>query len=124
MWVPCGQRSLEDADPLDPVDAGDRVGGAQIAQLGDFPRVRVPEEAARREADAEHVVGAPVDEVEVEVVLQVGRVEHLVRHPADDAGLPARREQQLLRVEAHRAERVDLVGRQIVGAGAGAGAGA
>ena len=60
-----------------PGDGGGLVGEPEVAELDDLVRGGAPEVDAGRERDGEHVLARPVDEVQVEVVLQGGRVEHL-----------------------------------------------
>lgn len=55
----------------------------EFAELGDFGGVGVPEVDAVAEAHCQLVGGAPVDEVQVEIVLEGGSVEHLARHLVD-----------------------------------------
>lgn len=63
----------------------------QIAELGDLAIGRGPEVDAGAEADGEHVLRGPVDEVEIEVVLQGGRVQDLMRRFGDLPGWLLRR---------------------------------
>lgn len=57
---------------------------------------RTPQIDAAAEAHGEDVLRRPVHEVEIEVVLELGRVEHLERDARDLAGGLSRRPQQLL----------------------------
>lgn len=62
-----------------PLDASDAVLGANIAQLGDLAVLSRPEVNAGAEADRQDVLRGPVHQVEVEIVLQARRIEHLKR---------------------------------------------
>jgi hypothetical protein len=67
-------------------DDVDRLGRvAQVAQLRHLRRARAPQVHAAAEPNAQHVLRRPVYEVEVEIVLQLRRVENFER----DAGYPA-----------------------------------
>lgn len=57
---------------------------------------RTPEIDAAAEAHGEHVLSRPVHEVEIEVVLELGRIEHLEGDPRNLAGGLSRRPEQLL----------------------------
>lgn len=61
---------------LGPGDRGGRVRDAQVAQLGDLGVLGVPEVDAGGEPDGQVILGGPVDEVEVVVVLQGGCIQH------------------------------------------------
>lgn len=69
-----------------PVEAGDGV-RSELAELEDTVVGGVPEVEGGVEGDREYVEGGPLEQVEVEVVLQVGRVQHLEGHLADLAVL-------------------------------------
>ena len=62
-----------------PLDASDPVLGANVAQLGDLAVLSGPEVDAGAEADRQDVLRGPVHQVEVEIVLQAWRIEHLKR---------------------------------------------
>lgn len=67
-------------------------GGYQTYLAG----ARTPQIDAAAEPHGEDVLRRPVHEVEIEVVLELGRVEDLERDPRDLAGGLARRPEQLL----------------------------
>lgn len=77
----------EVATALDPGDTGNEVVVGEFAELGDFARGGVPHVDAGAETDAQDVGGAPVDEVEVEVVGEFGSVQYLVGYFGDWPGL-------------------------------------
>lgn len=79
------------AAALDPGYGGDEVVVLEFAEFGHFAAGGVPHVDTGAEADAEDVSGAPVDEVEVEVVGEFGGVEDFVGDFGDGAGLFARR---------------------------------
>mmetsp|Transcript_22852 Transcript_22852/g.59615 ORF Transcript_22852/g.59615 Transcript_22852/m.59615 type:complete len:209 (+) Transcript_22852:1596-2222(+) len=77
--------------PSDPLDTRNKVGrvrqiAPQVAQLGHLGGACAPEVNARAEADAKHILRRPVHQVEVEVVLQVGGIQHFERHLRDLPG--------------------------------------
>mmetsp|Transcript_31408 Transcript_31408/g.59737 ORF Transcript_31408/g.59737 Transcript_31408/m.59737 type:complete len:488 (-) Transcript_31408:17-1480(-) len=82
--VAAGAADGEVTSALAPRDGGDGVlGGTQIAELGDAGGGGAPEVDAASESDGEDVLGGPVDEVEVKVVLERRRVEDLCGHLGD-----------------------------------------
>ena len=82
--VPSGGPDGEMLAGLRPGDGSDSVfGGGQVAQLGDAAGARRPEVDAASETDRQKVLGGPIDEVEVEVVLERGCVQNLGRHLGD-----------------------------------------
>jgi hypothetical protein len=66
-----------------PPDRSNRVGQSQIAKFGHFGVVSVPEIDIGGQADCQEVLLRPIDEVEVEIILQGWRIKHLERHFAD-----------------------------------------
>lgn len=62
-----------------PLHRGDVVVGANITQLRHLAVHGGPQVDAGAEADGKDVLGRPVDEVQVEIVLEAGGVEHLKR---------------------------------------------
>lgn len=63
--------------PLHPSDGGDRVWGrlvGEIAELLDLARMCTPGVYTRSETDGENIVGRPVDQIEIVVILQIGKV--------------------------------------------------
>ena len=58
-----------------------------LAQPLDLRGARAPHVDCAVERYSQHVLAAPVDQVQVEVVLQLWRVQHLVRHLIDATGL-------------------------------------
>ena len=64
--------------PFRPRYAGDRVVvRGQVAEPGDLRGAGRPQVHAGAQAHAQHVLGGPVHQVKVEVVLQLGGVQHL-----------------------------------------------
>lgn len=57
-----------------PLDASYSIIGSNVTQLGYFARAGRPEVNAGAEADCKHVLGRPVNQVEVEIVLEARRV--------------------------------------------------
>lgn len=92
---------------LNPADAGHHV-VLEIAQLRHFARSRIPHVNATSKSDSQDIATPPIDQIQIKIVLQIRRIEHLVGHLADGAGLSARTEQHALTVETHRRETVDL----------------
>ncbi|RNA28621.1 hypothetical protein BpHYR1_008630 [Brachionus plicatilis] len=97
--------------PGESADAGrhraDRVVAiGQVAQLSHLAGASGPQVDGGAEADAEHVCGRPVDQIQIEVVLELGRVQHFERHFGYFAYGLARRSEQLLGVGRERRERV------------------
>jgi hypothetical protein len=68
---------------LRPTHGANRVLRPQIAELGDLAAARVPQVDAIPQSDSQDIVRGPIHEVEVEIVLQCGRVQHLVRRARD-----------------------------------------
>ena len=65
--------------PLRPRHRGHRiVFGREVAELCDLRRRGRPQVDAGAEADAEDVLGRPVDKVEVEIVLEISNEFHFV----------------------------------------------
>lgn len=63
--------------PLAPRHAAHRVGRRQITKLCDLGGAGGPQVDARPQAHGQHVLAGPVHQVEVEIILQGGRVQHL-----------------------------------------------
>mmetsp|Transcript_6871 Transcript_6871/g.29275 ORF Transcript_6871/g.29275 Transcript_6871/m.29275 type:complete len:268 (+) Transcript_6871:1464-2267(+) len=61
------------------------VARPEVAQLRDAARARAPQVHARPQPHRQHVVRRPVHQVQVEVILQRRRVQHLERRPRDFA---------------------------------------
>lgn len=74
---------------LRPTHGTNSVVRPQIAELGDLAAACIPQVDAIPQSDREDIVRRPVHEVEVEVVLQCGRVQHLVGRPRDLPGAGA-----------------------------------
>lgn len=74
---------------LRPTDGTNGVVRPQIAELGDLAAACIPQVDAIPQSDGEDIVRGPIHEVEVEVVLQCGRVQHLVGRPGDLPGAGA-----------------------------------
>jgi len=68
-----------------PLHAGDAVVGADVAELGDLAVHGGPEVDAGAEADCEHVLSRPVNQIEVEVVLEARGIEDLEGLLRDDS---------------------------------------
>ena len=83
-----------------PLHARDTVIGPDVAQLGHLAVLGGPQVDAGAEAHGQNVLRGPVDQVEVEVVLQARCVEHLERLLRDHALFPVLLGQQLLFLEA------------------------
>ena len=95
------------ADPVGPGHGSHRVAVLrEVAEPGDLAGAGAPQVDGRAEPDGEHVLRRPVDQVEVEVVLQLGSVQHLEGDLRDLAHRLPRRPQQLLALAAHRGEGV------------------
>lgn len=65
--------------PLGPLHGGDRlvVVGAQVAQLDHLAVACAPQVHRGAQPNRQHVLAGPVHQVQVEVVLQFGRVQDL-----------------------------------------------
>ena len=77
-----------------------RVVRPEVAELRHATRARAPQVHARPQPHGEDVVRGPVHEVEVEVVLQRRRVEHLKRRPRDFPRRLSRRRERVRRRSA------------------------
>lgn len=75
---------------LVPRDGAYRPAKLQITELCDNGGAGRPEIDTRPQTNRNHVFGGPVEEIEIEVILQTGRVEHLERS-ASNLALCARR---------------------------------
>eukprot|EP00966_Prymnesium_polylepis_P259379 5991135-Prymnesium_polylepis.2 len=75
-----------------------RVAASQICTVLYRAVARIPEVDGVAEADAEHVVGRPVEQVQVEVVDQLGRVQY-----------PLGRLRDVPRVLARHVDRLEVV---------------
>lgn len=108
--------------PLGPAHRGHRVAfHREVTQPGHLAGARAPQVDAGAQAHAEHVERGPVDQVQVEVVLQLGRVQHLERDLRDLPGWLPRRAQQLLALVADGGQGVGgdvvaIVGARTLGA--------
>lgn len=65
-----------------------------------------PEVNAAAQPNGQHILGGPVDQVEIEVVLQFGRVQHFERDFGDFARRLPGRTEQLLAFDADGRQRV------------------
>lgn len=83
-----------------PLDAGDAVVRADVAQLGHLAVHGGPEVDAGAEADGKHVLRGPVDQIQIEVVLEAGGVEDLEWLLGDDSLLFVLLRKQLFLVES------------------------
>lgn len=106
----CADR--DEVSPLVPGDGGDAVAvPGQVAQPGYLTRTRRPEVDAAAQPNAQHVLRRPVHEIQVEVVLQFGSVQHFERDPGDLSRGFSGRAQEFLALGAEGRERV---GRALV----------
>lgn len=76
-----------------------------------------PQVHAAAQADGQHVLRRPVDQIQIEVVLQLRCVEHFERDARDLAGSFARRPQQLLALDTDRRQRVRALLVEVLGGG-------
>mmetsp|Transcript_35135 Transcript_35135/g.92252 ORF Transcript_35135/g.92252 Transcript_35135/m.92252 type:complete len:214 (-) Transcript_35135:510-1151(-) len=83
---------------LRPTHRRHRVLRAEVTELCHLRRACRPEVYARAQPDGEHVERGPVDQVQVKVVLQRRRIQHLVWHRRDLPRRLARAAEHALRV--------------------------
>ena len=93
--------------PLNPADRRDRIVW-KFTQFVDSARLGIPHVHAVAETDAQDVLVAPVDEVEVEVISEVWSIEDFVWNFADCALLFSRLEEHCLAAALDRREAVNL----------------
>lgn len=86
---------------LNPRDAGDRV-VLEGAKLVHPAGLCIPHVNTGTQADAQHIGTSPIYKVEIEVVCQLGGVQHLVWHLGHGSWLTPRAEQHLLAAKADR----------------------
>mmetsp|Transcript_63313 Transcript_63313/g.181645 ORF Transcript_63313/g.181645 Transcript_63313/m.181645 type:complete len:360 (+) Transcript_63313:650-1729(+) len=94
---------------LRPTDRGDGILGPKVAELGHPAGASIPEVHTTAQADAQEVGRRPIDQVQVEVVLQLWRIQDLERDLGDFPGHLPRRVEELAVVERHRRERERIV---------------
>ena len=68
---------------LRPPHRAHRIARTEVAQFRHPRRARGPEVDARAEPDGEHVMRRPIHQVEIEIILKRGGVQHLKRRPRD-----------------------------------------
>lgn len=84
--VTCADADAEEHSIVGKVKGGDVRGGGSVAEMGDGARVRAPDVDGSFEGNCDHVKGRPGEEVEVEVVDEVGCLEDAFWLGGDAAG--------------------------------------
>lgn len=72
--------------PLNPAHTGHSI-VLQLTELGHSAGLGIPHVDGVCQADTQHVAAAPVYQVQVEIILQIGSIENLERNLIDVAGL-------------------------------------
>lgn len=73
----------------------------QVAQARHFARVGRPQVDSRAETDGEHILRRPINQIQVKVVGERGRIQHLERLLGDFARRLGRTAEQVTRLDAH-----------------------
>jgi hypothetical protein len=89
LYQALARADCEVGTPLNPAHTGDSI-VLQLTELSNSARLGVPHVDGVSQTDTQDVAAAPVNQVQVEIVLQIWSIEDLERDLVDVAGLLSR----------------------------------